>query len=236
MKKNRVLKIIFSFACFFMIFSSSFVFASESLETAIAPGKPGNPDIGKITLYSDYKIEFDYEYRVKDIKIWVCKDQACLQDNPQIEPNQTYLGNSVIEFSIKDYLIKEDEDVTYTIKAIGNFKYQETDYNESFATLNYEVTLKGEYNDSSGRDDDIFDNSENAMYVVNHWIIPGMYIIIGILFIIKSILLCIDLVKYSDNSEVRKEKLRGFVYIFVGLLAVAVITSTVGVITGLFKF
>lgn len=236
MKKIKFIKYLFIFIFAFSFLNITSVLAASELEVAVAPGfLPGEPDSGSITLTDDYKITFTYGYRVKDIKIWVCEEELCNVDEPTIFPNQTYLGNSSIEFDLSKYLIKDDSRVIeYKITANANFKRTETQQTDSSATLNYIVTISGNGSGST-RDDDVFKNSEKAITFVNVWILPGIYILLGVIFVVKGILLAIDLIKYSDSREVRREKLRGFAYMFVGLLAVAVVNSTVGVITGLFN-
>ena len=236
MKKMKFIKYVFIFIFAFSFISSSLVSAAQDLEVAVAPGfLPGEPDSGSITLTDDYKLTFTYGYRVKDIKIWVCEEELCNIDEPTIFPNQTYLGNSSIEFDLNRYLVKEEgRDVEYKITASANFKRLETQQTDSSATLNYIVTIKGS-SSSDGRDEDVFNNSEKALQFVNTWILPGIYVVLAVIFVVKGILLCIDLIRYSDYREVRHEKLKAFAYMFIGLLAVAIINSTIGVITGLFS-
>lgn len=236
MKRMKFIKYLSIFIFAFTFICSSYVSAAQELEVAVAPGfLPGEPDSGSITLTDDYKLTFTYGYRVKDIKIWVCEEALCNVDNPTIFPNQTYLGNSSIEFDLNQYLVKEEgRDIEYKITASANFKRLETQQNDSSATLNYIITVKGSTS-GDGRDEDVFNNSKKALEFVNTWILPGIYVALAVIFVVKGILLAIDLVKYSDHREVRNEKLKGFVYMFVGLLVVAIINSTVGVITGLFN-
>lgn len=236
MKKIKFIKYLFIFIFALSFLNSTTVRAASELEVAVAPGfLPGEPDSGSITLTDDYKLTFTYGYRVKDIKIWVCEEELCNVDEPTIFPNQTYLGNSSIEFDLNKYLVKDDNrSIEYKITANANFKRTETQQTDSSATLNYIVTIGA--NSSGGtRDDDVFDNWEKAIIFINAWIIPGIYITLAVIFVVKGILLAIDLIKYSDNREVRREKLRGFAYMFVGLLVVAIVNSTVGIITGLFN-
>ena len=235
MRLKNVLKYTLLIIFSFILFSSNAVSAANEIEVAVAPGRnPGEPDAGSITLYSDNKLVFAYGYRVKDIKIWVCEESLCNIDHPTILPNQTYLGNSIIEFDLSGYLIKDaNRDIDYKITATANFKRLETDQNDSSATLNYIITIKAE-SSSSGRDEDVFSSSEKALLFVNTWIIPGIYVILAAVFIVKAILLTIDLIRYSDNSMVRSEKLKGFGYLFIGLFAVFIVNSCAGYITGLF--
>lgn len=226
-------KYILIFTFIFMIFSPSMVQARSAIATATAPGiNPGDEPMGKIILYDDYKIAFHYGYRVNSIVIDVCKDSIC--NNVKQAENQTFMGNSVIEFDLNDLLIRDsDKKVTYVVKATGAFKAVEGLGFESVATLNTEVSVKP----INSKDDDsnrILDSTEGVLGFINMWVIPGIYAVLVVTLIIKSILLVIDLVKYSDNSEVRREKLKAFAYIFIGIVCVAIINSTAGIITGLF--
>ena len=56
------------------------------------------------------------------------------------------------------------------------------------------------------------------------------------IILVKGILLCIDIVKYSDKPNVRKEKLRAFLYLVAVILSIGLLNTCFGLITGLFWF
>ena len=237
MKKRRLIYslLVCFFACLFIFDNSNAVSAKEALKITEAPNiYPGGDPAGKIAFYDDYKIVFEYGYRVRNIQIWVCEKNTCNIDEPTIKPNQNYVNESQVEFDLSDYLKgRDDEIVTYEISASASFKYKENDYNESLAMLKYDLTINP-LNMDDGYDKDVFKNSEKAINFIKTWAVPIIYIVTAIVFIVKAILLSIDLVRYSDNREVRHEKIRGFTFLFIGLLAVSIINTSVGFIVGLF--
>lgn len=236
MKKRRYITI---FALFTLMFISLFnirVNAKEVLKSEEAVHLNGDV-VGSIYLYDDYTMVFNYMYRLSNVEITICKENLCDEVEPQIKPNQNYIDKLPVEFSLAQYLVQEDVDVKYVIKAKGDFKPTQNATFSIETLLNETVTIKKEYisGDDVGKDE--FDKSVNKVQeVFNKWVIPCIYMLLAVVLVVKAILLCIDLVKYSDNPSVRKEKLMAFIYLFVGLLVVAIINSTIGFITGLFKF
>lgn len=223
MRKFSVIKYLLLFIGVFVTFSNNLIVAKGTLETAVAPGKMPDIDAGKIILYDDYTLSFEYGYRVNNIKIWVCLESECGEE-AQIVPNQTYIGNTRIDFDLSSYINFETSGV-YTIKAMGNFKHLETDSSDSMATLNYRLKITQE-DSFDGRDELVLEGGEKAVNVINTWVVPLVYIAAALTILIKAIFLSIDLVKYSDNKEVRVEKIKSFVYLGVAVLAIAIISSS----------
>ena len=217
-----------------MLFCPSFVSARSAIASASAPGmSPGAEPMGKIILYDDYKISFHYGYRVSNIVIEVCKNQVC--KNVKEAENQAFVSNSFVEFDLNPLLIaSEDEATEYTIKATASFRQTEGLGFESVASMNTKVSIKG-INQPEAGSNRILDSTDKVLAFVNAWILPGVYVLLGAVLIIKGALLTIDIVRYSDNGDVRKEKLKAFGYFLVGIVCVAIINSTAGIITGLFR-
>ena len=230
--KKRYLVLMFTFL--FVLFCPSFVSARSAIASASAPGiSPGAEPMGKIILYDDYKIAFHYGYRVSNIVIEVCKDQIC--KNVKEAENQAFISNSVVEFDLNPLLIASDDEATeYTVKSTASFRQTEGLGFESVASLNTKVTIRG-INQPESESNRILDSTDKVLAFLNAWIIPGVYALLGVVLIIKGILLTVDIVKYSDNSEIRSEKLKAFGYFLVGIVCVAIINSTAGFITGLFR-
>ena len=55
-----------------------------------------------------------------------------------------------------------------------------------------------------------------------------------IVLIIKGILLGMDITKYSDQPDIRREKIRGFTYFGVAIFLLAILNTIGGFVTGLF--
>ena len=233
MKKIKVLcLLVVSLFTGLFVFNSK-VDAKEVLKTAQATDISGNV-IGSIKLYDDYTITYNYTYRVKDIKIWVCLSDICFEESALIAPGQTYIDGNELLYSLSNYIIQDsNNDVTYHIKAQGDFKISETNPFGSLITLSYDVEIKAPPK-GDDKSDDIVNEAKRVEEIFNTWVIPSIYIAIGLLLIIKLILLCMDLAKYSDNPDMRREKIRGFVYVFIGAVIVTIVNSSIGVITGLF--
>ena len=231
MKKRYLVAI---FTLIFVLFSPSFVSARNAISSASAPGiSPGAEPMGKIILYDDYKIAFHYGYRVSNIVIEVCKDQVC--KNLKEAENQAFISNSFVEFDLNPLLMSaEEEPVEYTIQATASFRQTEGLGFESVASLNTKVTIKGINQPESGSNR-ILDSTNKVLTFINAWILPGVYILLGVVLVLKGVMLTIDIVRYSDNSDIRREKLKAFSYFLVGVVCVAIINSTAGVITGLFR-
>ena len=231
MKKRYILLI---FAFLLVLISPDKVFARNAIATATAPGiSPDSEPMGKIILYDDYKVAFHYEYRVNNIIIEVCKDSVC--KNLKEAENQTFTANTMVEFDLNPLLIKEENKSSeYTIKATASFRQTEGLGFESVATLTTKVNVKAS-NQKENASDEVLGSTSKVLTFVNDWIIPGIYVLLAVVLLVKGILLAVDLVKYSDNGEVRKEKLKAFAYMFVGVVCVAIINSTAGIITGLFR-
>lgn len=217
--------------CLLVVIFPVRVEAKEPLKTEKAVSLSGE-EVGSIILYDDYTIVFEHLYRVNNIEITVCKKDFCDGVEPQIVSTNTYINQEIVEFSLNDLLVRE-ENVSYVIKATGHFKPTSGAITSITTTLNHVIELSDE-STSDDKSNKILMSLDNVKAFCNQWIIPIIYIVLAVTFVIKAILLCIDLIKYSDNHEVRSEKLRAFIYLFVALLVIALINSSVGYITGLF--
>lgn len=231
MKKIRIICLLFISLFVTIVTSNNKVEAKSVIKSAQATDINANV-IGKITFYDDYTIEYTYVYRVKDIKIWVCTNETCLNGDPLISYGQTYIDGETITYDLKNYFSQAENDITYQLKAEGDFKVSEANPFGSNITLTYELKIRGLPTKEDS--DKIVKEAKKIEDIFNTWVIPFIYIAAGIVFIIRLIMLCIDLVKYSDNADVRKEKIRGFLFTFIGIFVVLIVNSSVGFITGLF--
>ena len=227
--KKYYIALIFTLC--FILFAPSYAQAKSAIKTAVAPGMtPESEPVGKIILYDDNTIAFHYGYRVNGIVIKVCANNEC--NSLKEAENQSFVGNSVIEFDISSLLNNIQEDVEYKITATGIFKKEAGLGFESVATL--ETKIESSSKESEEKSDSEIKGTEKVLKFVNDWIIPGVYVLLVATLLIKAILLTVDIVRYSDNSDIRSQKIHAFAYLFVGLVCVAVVNSCVGFITGLF--
>ena len=222
--------VIFVFASFTRV-SAREILAHEQME------HPSTHDIvAEITLYDDYIVEYDYKTtQLTNVKIKVCKSNVCEDTAYQIEPQQTFMNGQEANFDVSEYLVKEENKIKYKIIASGDFKTSDSGSWVGII-LEHEVTISGSNETTDNMDEEDFDESlVKVKKVFNTWIIPGIYIILGIVIVVKGILLAIDIVKYSDNPEIRKRKLHATIYLLLALLFVAIINTGIGFMTGLFE-
>lgn len=221
---------------FIFLFNFNSVVHAETkvVEKAVAPGiSASDPEVGSIILYDNYKLEFNYVRSVKNIKIWVCEKNMCDMDNPTIGSNQVYIDESKkLEYDLTEYfVVEEGKNATYIVKATAEFSV--TYYSgPSIATLNHEIEIKNV--DGEILFNILTEESEGAIKAVKTWVLPGLYVLFALTLVIKGVLLGIDIVNYSDQPDVRREKIHAFVYFGIGIIAVSLVTTCVGFLMGLF--
>ena len=233
MKKRRFISLILVlFVCLFC-----FVPNQVSAKEVLKRGEVTTIDkevVGSITLYDDYTIVFEYSLVFKNPVVKVCPVSSCDTILPQVDTQQIYLNKEPISFSLSEYVNGYSNEYILII-ASGQYKLSSSDSNyPGTVNLRYEINKNTIEDSESSREKELDDSLVKINEVVNKWVIPGIYIVLAIVFIVKLILLCIDVARYSDDSEVRKEKIKGFLYTFIGLLAVGIINASAGFITGLY--
>ena len=72
------------------------------------------------------------------------------------------------------------------------------------------------------------------LYIVNSIVIPILWVILGLLLIIRGIMLGMDIVKSADEPEVRKKKVQGLVWLFIGVFVGFVITGVASAVMSMF--
>jgi len=55
------------------------------------------------------------------------------------------------------------------------------------------------------------------LYIVNTIVIPVLWVALGVLLVVRGIILGIDIVKSADEPDVRKSKINGLIWLFVGV-------------------
>lgn len=72
--------------------------------------------------------------------------------------------------------------------------------------------------------------------IVNTVVLPILWIVLGLLLIIRGIMLGIDIVKSADEPEVRKKKVSGLIWLFIGIFVAYVITIVASVVMTMFGY
>ena len=202
----------------------------EAQATAV---KEGEKSPGNIKLYNDYTIEFNFEHALNGYKIWVCEEDDCDDKKPTIASSQIFYGPNNISEKLAEHMsVEEGEEKIYIIEAQGTFRNSKTSYTANIVQLEYKVELKKV--DGEIFYDVFIEETQGALKVIKTWVIPGLYILFALTVIVKGILLGIDIVHLSDQPDLRREKIRAFIYFFVAMVAITIVTTSVGYITGLF--
>ena len=227
------------FSIFIILFALIFSFnpSQVSAKEILKRGESTNIDkqvIGAITFYDDYTISFEYSVMLRNPTVKVCPLNSCNTVLAQINTQQVYLNKETLTFSLSEY-INEYDDSDVLVVASGEYKVNTTDLGfPSVVEIKY--TIEKVDDDSQDSDQkELNEHVEKVQKVFNTWVFPGIYILLAVVFVIKLILLSIDLVKFSDQPDVRREKIKGFVYVFLGLLAVSAVNASAGFLTGLYN-
>lgn len=72
--------------------------------------------------------------------------------------------------------------------------------------------------------------------ITNSIVIPILWVALGVLLIVRGILLSIDIVKSSDEPEVRKKKINGLVWLVVGVLIGYIVTIAARIVMDMFGY
>ena len=231
MKKLRYL--IVSLLTFILLLSSESVKA-KNIETVDL--EESGKVYGSIKFYGD-SVGIVHQYTLTSISIKVCIPTICDLLEPQILDGNSYTDkNTEVKKEISDfYDTTSQSSVTYKIIVETSM------YNSDYSTYPYLNVAEFSYvidnsagNDENDKDEDFEKSVDKVIYVVNTFIIPGLYIVLAVIIVIKGILLTIDLIKYSDNASVRKEKLNSFLYLGIVVFIACILNTIAAFITGLF--
>ena len=92
-----------------------------------------------------------------------------------------------------------------------------TDYEQLYSEI---IEIDGAFTGNS----DVNNIIARVLTVVNDYVIPILWVVMGILLIVRGVILAIGIVKASDEAEVRASKIKGLVWLAVGVLAGYAIT------------
>jgi hypothetical protein len=230
--KKRWLCIVLSI---FFIFLAAINVSEVDAKSVLKRGHFTNLDnieVASVVIYDDYSVAFDYEFMLRNPIVKVCPKDECHIVLPQVNTQQVYLSKEILTFDVSQYVDKYVSDSDVLIIASAEYKSSSNDIGfPGYLEVQHTVEQNKE---SKKENETLFSFLDNVKVVMNKWIIPGIYIVLALILVVKLILLCIDVIRYADVALVRKEKFKAFIYVFVGLLAVALVNSAIGIATGLY--
>ena len=234
---KRIIFYFSLFLSFFFLFTSN-VNAATSVKSTEKYYQQNV--IGTIDLYDDYSVKFTFTVEMSDVLLQVCPVNNC--NNLTIQkysPNQSYFGDEkTVYFYLYDHFELVDGQV-YEITVQAEFLPTPSSVNGQPADLSHQLEYieekAGESNDDKNRYEEGIEKSTNKVVLAfRNIIIPLLYGVLVVVFIIKGILLALDLVKFADFPDIRKEKIRAFAYFGVAVFALVMLNTFAGWYTGLF--
>jgi len=237
MRKKFILCISLFLSFFFML---SFKVEAKSTLESTQTFYQGNT-IGTVTLYDDYTVEVTYSIEVSDIVFFLCPQDDCSETTRmQHNLNQSFSSDEKsIIFYLTDYFEFVNEE-SYIVTIQAKFLPEVTSINgypsELECVIDYVEENASENPDGGNNkyEDGIKDSTGKVAKVFRDIIIPFLYAAIVVVLVIKGVLLAMDLVKYSDQPDIRREKIRAFTYFGIALFAAALLNTFAGWYTGLF--
>lgn len=251
MKKIRwiILTILMAF-CSFMLVEAK-VSAAEVYATVTSQDIFGDT-ISKVTVYSNGKIELEYKYGLRKADVYYCvKGEQCDSGNYSTPINivdATALApfkNTEAGLAKHTYNLKLDSDFQYRVRVEAFFgtssAYSGTEsVYGSFTVGSVQIADTNE-NYINGKnlggvgDKELRGAMSKIQVVVNKAVLPIIYIITSLFFIIKGTILGFQIVKSADEPSTRREKIHGLKWLIIGVAITYAATSVVGLITGFFK-
>ena len=76
----------------------------------------------------------------------------------------------------------------------------------------------------------------DILTVINNVVIPILWALLLILLLVRGILLGMEIVKASDDSELRKRKVSGLVWLFIGVFAAYAVTIIASIVMSMFGY
>lgn len=226
------------FIAIFSIFSSSTVSAKVVKDMDIY-----NLDgliIGNLSIHDDYVVEISYEYAVKGVNILVCEPTNCVTSKQEKTFSETYFDDESVEIYLKEYFDFIDG-TKYQIEVSASFKPKQGTTLEVWETWSIESEIvyveenaSEKPQDRPGYGDEFVDSATNAGELIRNIAIPVIYGVLVIVLVVKGVLLGIDITRYSDQPDVRKEKIKAFSYFGVAIVALAGLNTIAAFVTGLF--
>jgi len=208
--------------------------------------------LGTIQVYDNGEIVIGYKYGLRRVDVLYCEKGENCDNNVYFIKNimesnidNTYKNESN-ELEKYSYKLKLDKESEYRVKVEAYFGTN-SGYNGleniqgSYTISSLQSVDTGEkYLKISSKSSNVGDERVDGVLqklteITNTAILPIIYIVTGLVLVIKGALLGVQIVKSADEPEVRAQKVRGLIWLVVGVAIVYAASSVVGVITGFFK-
>lgn len=248
MKKiNSILVVLVAFIGF-MFFSVTRVEAKEVVASASSENILGDV-LGTIRIYDDGEIKFEYKYGLRRADLYYCiKGEECDNENYQwikimeASADNPYKneGYGLASYSYEADLDKSNEYrlVVEAYFGISNSYTGSEAIEGSFVISDKQIAdTKDTYiKISSGyKNEKISDMMGKIELIVNKVVLPTLYTLISMLFVIKGAVLGFQIVKSADNPDIRREKLGALKWLVIGVFIAYAASTVVGAITGFFE-
>lgn len=233
-----------------LVFAESRVSAAEVYASVTSQDIFGDT-ISKVTVYSNGKVELEYKYGLRKADVYYCvKGEEC--------DNGTYSVINVVDATALAPFKNTEAGLakhTYNLKLDSGFQYRvrveaffgtssaysgtESIYG-SFTVGSVQIAdtnekyINGKSLGSIG-DQELNGAMGKIQVVVNKAVLPIIYIITTLFFIIKGTILGFQIVKSADEPSTRREKIHGLKWLIIGVGITYAATSVVGLVTGFFK-
>lgn len=240
MRKKIVVCLLFLLG---IVFSGTTSISARETIDFVTSFYPGEGEIGSIEIYDDYVIRIAYKYSASDVEIKICPADMCSNLSTQTYlSDETYFDGTHTDFYMADHFELENG-VEYKVSVSASFKpypaaiydtssgFMETDFEYIEENASFEENKNTDENKYA---DEALTRTQKIIWVFKVIIIPLIYAALVVVLIVKGILLGIDISKYADEPDVRKEKIRAFTYFGLAIFLVAILNTVGGFVTGLF--
>lgn len=253
-KLSLITKILTVFCSFIFVF----------LVSTTNVGALYDSDLDKVLSYkvdrnrNQVSVEIQYQYGIKDVELYICEDNTCssgnfitsfLDSNDEVYINES--NNSVFSYtktyyaisdgkSLLDYNVDKQNNNMYNMTIYANFCMVRDNENEKcldwtgqkeISTTEFDITL-GSPTGNPDADNFIY----SMLNVVHTYVIPGLWVVLIILLLVRGIMLSIDIVKSSDEPDVRKRKIQGLVWLIIGVAIGFAVTVSARYVLAIFDY
>ena len=249
MKKIRKVFLLLFFAIIFSFGSKLNASAASVIAETSIPNIFGET-MGQIKIENNGKVTIKYRYGLRRVDMFFCeKGEGCdngfynvriMAEASETKNFKNYDSSTLETFSFNISLDDKEKEYRVRIEAyIGTSEgYSGLEIIPGSSTVQQLVLdtndkfLKGS---SFGVGDQRIDGVlGDIIVVVNHAVLPIIYAVTTLFLFVKGTVLGFQIVKNADFPEIRREKIRGLVWLFIGVGITYAATTIVGIVTGFF--